>query len=117
MEITRVGGTGEINRVTGESPVRITNENVSKDPTVPIEIQHHVEKPDLDRAVKKMNDVFEALSTHLKFTYHEGTKQYYVSIVNEITNEVVREIPPKKFLDMVAYMEKQMKGIFVDETK
>lgn len=118
MEITRVGNTSDFPQISKGLSGHASNGTCEVDAeqqNQPAAVK--VSKEDLDAAVKKMNEVFDALSTHLKFTFHEGTGKYYVSIVNEVTHETVREIPPKKFLDMVAYFEKQMKGIFVDAKK
>ncbi|MFB4165230.1 flagellar protein FlaG [Alteribacillus sp. JSM 102045] len=45
---------------------------------------------------------------------HEDLDRIYVQVLERETEEVVREIPPEKFLDMVASMLEQV-GILVDE--
>lgn len=76
--------------------------------------EENVKREEIDAAVKEMNHVFQAVNTHVKFTVHEDTNRFYVQVIDDVTNEVIREIPPKKFLDMVAAMEKYL-GLFVDE--
>ena len=66
--------------------------------------------------VKGMNDFLVPMNTSLKFTMHDELQEYFVQIVDEATNEVIREIPPKKFLDMYAAMAEFM-GLFVDEKR
>ncbi|PTQ50977.1 MAG: hypothetical protein BLITH_1215 [Brockia lithotrophica] len=56
---------------------------------------------------------FEARRTHLRFEWHEELREYYVRVVDDATNEVIREIPPKKWLDLVAYMLEHL-GLLVD---
>jgi len=70
-------------------------------------------KENLDKVINSMNDFLRASNSHLKFQYHDGLKEYYVSIVDDITNEVVKEIPPKKLLDMYAAMTDYL-GLLVD---
>lgn len=70
----------------------------------------------LRQAVDGLNEAFEVVRTHLRFRLHEDTHRYYVEIVDTLANEVVREVPPKRFLDMVADMY-QFMGIIVDEKR
>lgn len=64
--------------------------------------------------VNKMNEMLEVNQSASKFIYHEGLERYYVTVVNKETDEVVKEIPPKKFLDAF-YEMKKMLGLIVDE--
>ncbi|WP_121444153.1 flagellar protein FlaG [Brockia lithotrophica] len=56
---------------------------------------------------------FETRRTHLRFVWHEELREYYVRVVDDATNEVIREIPPKKWLDLVAHMLEHL-GLLVD---
>ncbi|WP_234028538.1 flagellar protein FlaG [Lentibacillus sp. Marseille-P4043] len=69
---------------------------------------------DVKSVLSKLNDFMEPLRTNLKFEYHEKLDEYYVTIVNPKTDEVIKEIPPKKMLDMYAAMAEFM-GLLVDE--
>ncbi|MFZ5968970.1 MAG: flagellar protein FlaG [Bacillota bacterium] len=66
------------------------------------------------KAIEKANKDVVMDHTSLKFSIHEGTKQIMVKIVDSETQEVVKEIPPEKILDMVAYMIENT-GLFVDK--
>lgn len=68
----------------------------------------------VETAVNKINDFIEPLKTNLKFEYHEKLHEYYVTIVNPNTDEVIKEIPPKKMLDMYASMAEYM-GFLIDK--
>lgn len=68
----------------------------------------------IQSTVEKLNQFNDPEKTNLKFVYHEDLHEYYVTVVNPITDEVVREIPPKKLLDMFAAMEDYM-GLLIDE--
>lgn len=74
-----------------------------------------VRKEDVQDAVGKINEFIDPLQTNLRFVYHEDLNEYYVTVVNPMTDEVVREIPPKKILDMYAAMN-NIVGIVVDES-
>ncbi|CDF58027.1 flagellar protein FlaG [Thermobrachium celere] len=75
----------------------------------------NLNKNQLVDAVEKANKIFSE-STHLKFEIHEKTNDVIVKIVNDDTGEVIKEIPPKKILDMVAKMC-ELAGVIVDEKR
>lgn len=61
-----------------------------------------------------MNKFLETTNTELRFKYHDELKTYYVTLINSKTEEVVREIPSKKLMDMYAAM-RDFVGLFVDK--
>lgn len=73
-----------------------------------------VHKSDVETVVNKINEFIEPLRTNLKFQFHEKLNEYYVTVVNPLTDEVIKEIPPKKMLDMYAEMAELM-GIMIDQ--
>ncbi|MEL4024111.1 flagellar protein FlaG [Lysinibacillus endophyticus] len=75
-----------------------------------------ITKEKLHQAVDSINEIFEINNKNLKFVYHEGLKQYFVQLVDTNTEEVVREIPPKKLLDAFYEMQKLV-GMIVDEKR
>lgn len=95
------------NRTQGEpqsQPKELTSqENGSTQPT----------KKELHDIINGINNMLIPSHTSSKFVFHEKLNDYYVQVVDDQTNEVVREIPSKKFLDMYADMLDFM-GIFVN---
>lgn len=83
-------------------------------PIPSLESEPEVSKEKLQQAVDAVNDFFENNHSELKFLFHEGLEQYYVQLVNSETEEVVREIPSKKLLDVYYEMQKLV-GMIVDE--
>lgn len=71
-------------------------------------------KVKVQEAVNKMNEMLEVNHSTSKFMYHEGLERYYVTVVNRDTEEIVKEIPPKKLLDAFYEMQKML-GMIVDE--
>ena len=65
-------------------------------------------------AVNKMNEMLDVNNSSSKFMYHEGLERYYVTVVDRETEEVVKEIPPKRLLDAFYEMQKML-GMIVDE--
>ncbi|MFT8321005.1 MAG: flagellar protein FlaG [Bacillus sp. (in: firmicutes)] len=68
----------------------------------------------LNDIVQGMNEFMEPSHTSVKFQLHEKLNEYYVTIVDDVTDEVVKEIPSKKFLDMYAAMT-EFVGLVVDK--
>jgi flagellar protein FlaG len=61
-----------------------------------------------------MNKFLQASHTSLKFELHEELNEYYVTLVDDVTQEVVKEIPSKKLLDVYAAMTEFL-GLMVDK--
>lgn len=67
-------------------------------------------------AIQKANKAIMGANTRFEFSIHEKTKEIVVKVINSDTNEVIREIPNEKILDMVAKMW-EMAGLIVDERR
>lgn len=68
----------------------------------------------LIEAVQAGNKELKKLETNLRFSIHEKTHQVMVKIVNSETEEVIREIPSEKIIDLVASIMERA-GILVDK--
>lgn len=68
----------------------------------------------VQKSIELLNRTMKSYNTELHFTLHEKSGEYMVKIVNTKDNSVIREIPPKKVLDMVAYF-KEVLGLVVDK--
>lgn len=71
-------------------------------------------KERLADTVDKLNSFLEPGRRNLKFELHDKLEKYYVTVVDSETSEIIKEIPPKKLLDMYAAMAEFM-GILVDK--
>ncbi len=60
-----------------------------------------------------MNKFLESVDTQLRFKMHDELHEYYVTIVDSKTDEVIKEIPSKKLMDMHAEMKKFL-GLMID---
>lgn len=63
--------------------------------------------------VESMNNFLSSADSQLKFVFHEQLNQYYVTIVDSKTDEVIREIPSKKLMDIHAAM-REFVGLLID---
>ncbi|WP_338751548.1 flagellar protein FlaG [Bacillus sp. FJAT-52991] len=78
------------------------------------DVQSQPSKAEMERVIQGMNDFLKPSNLHVKFEFHDELEEYYVTMVNDVTQEVIREIPSRKLLDMYAAMTKYL-GILVDE--
>lgn len=70
---------------------------------------------DLKDAKEIMNKLLKKYKSHIEYeTYDKFKAVTIIKIVDTDTKEVIKEIPPKKLLDMVAKMC-EMAGIMIDE--
>lgn len=109
-------------QVTESASVATTD---AQNPQQPLSVAHltNFEKRELPisekvviDAIERANKAILGANTRFEFAIHDKTKEIMVKIINADTNEVIREIPPEKTLDMVAKMW-EMAGIMIDERR
>jgi len=76
--------------------------------------QSYLNENRITEAMEKSNKNLQMDKTRLKFSIHDETKQIMVKIIDNRTNQVVKEIPPEKIVDLVASMIERL-GLIVDE--
>ncbi|MFC0559292.1 flagellar protein FlaG [Halalkalibacter alkalisediminis] len=113
MEVSRGLPSSIIQGVQTDRNVGNSTEikNVSKQPSI---TTSQMNKENIQDKIDSINQFMKTSNTNLKFSLHEELNEYYVAIVDELTNDVIKEIPPKKLLDMFASMKKTI-GIFIDK--
>lgn len=90
--------------------------------TVEFPAQVQDQQPDTERmvltkdkvidAIEQANSKLEIHDTRLEFSIHEETNEIMIKVYRD--DQLIREVPPEKILDMVAkFME--MAGLLVDE--
>lgn len=81
--------------------------HLSKDEQIPLPAEK------AKKMTESINRFIETTNTNLRFQFHEDLKEYYVTIVDSKTNELVKEIPSKKLMDIYAAM-RDFLGLMVD---
>lgn len=76
--------------------------------------EHRPSEATIDDAVSKANRRME--HTRCEYSYHKETNRVSIKVIDDATDEVIREIPPEKSLDMLQKMW-EMAGILVDEKR
>lgn len=73
-----------------------------------------VSKEELSELIKSLNEFMDTSSASLEFKFHEKLDEYYAQIIDKNTKQVIREIPPKKMLDIFAAMKDYL-GLLIDK--
>lgn len=75
---------------------------------------HKPSEATVDDAVKRANLKME--HTRCEYSYHKKTNRVSIKVIDRDTDEVIREIPPEKSLDMLQKMW-ELAGMLVDEKR
>ncbi|WP_083671618.1 flagellar protein FlaG [Viridibacillus sp. FSL H7-0596] len=68
----------------------------------------------VQKAIDSLNEFMTMQNHSSKFVMHDGLDRYFVQVIDAETEEVIREIPPRKLLDAFYTMQKFL-GMIVDE--
>ena len=66
----------------------------------------------IDSAISKMNA--EMAKTRCAYAYDEDTKRITIKVYDDETDELIREVPPEKSLEVLKKVW-EMAGIMIDE--
>ena len=77
-------------------------------------VRCEVTREEVEQATEDLNRMLEHINQRLSFKVHEGSERMIVYVIDKETNEVVRELPPEKFLDTIAKI-REFIGILFDE--
>lgn len=69
---------------------------------------------DIKKSVDKLNKLFEDKSTYVEYEVYGKSKSVTIKILDHKTKEVIKEIPPKKLIDMVDKLC-ELAGVFIDQ--
>jgi flagellar protein FlaG len=68
------------------------------------------------KAIERANKALEGINRHFEYSVHQKTGEVIIKVINQETDEVVREIPNEKFLDMMAKLQ-ELVGLNIDEKR
>lgn len=67
-------------------------------------------------AIDKVNQKIVPTKTRCEYSYHEETKRVSIKVIDQSTEEVIKEIPPEEALDMLSKVW-ELAGLLVDERR
>lgn len=121
MEVTGMGQGGQLplklSTGTSGTTAGVYNNEVSEllqNRTVQKVNQENITVKNAKDAADEANKIMNENQTHLKFEIYGKFNDIVVQVLDDNTNEVIKEVPPKKIIDMV---EKfcELSGFFMDE--
>lgn len=71
-----------------------------------------IDNESVKKVIEKLNVQFP--NAEAKFGIHEATNRVMITLVDKETQEVIKEIPPEKTLDMIV-KRMELAGVLVDE--
>lgn len=74
----------------------------------------NIDSEDTKKAVDKLNKLLEDAPTHLEYEIYGKLNSVMIKVVDDNTKEVIKEIPPKKIVDMVDKLC-ELAGLFMDK--
>ncbi|WHX48719.1 flagellar protein FlaG [Paenibacillus woosongensis] len=90
--------------------------NLANEASLEVNTDKRKNNPDktIPELVDMMNKKLEELGTHIQVKVHDKTNTIMVLVMQDETNEIIREIPSEKMLDMLYNITRRV-GLFVDE--
>lgn len=73
-----------------------------------------LETEDAKELTQALNKFFQSMNADLHFEIHEDTQRMIVQLVNTAEQKVLKEFPPRDFLDMVAKIREYV-GALLDK--
>jgi len=111
VQVTRSSGASSMEKEVREvAPVQAVSDETKKSAESSERMMPTEKAIEL---VDNMNSFLASADSQLKFVFHNELNEYYVTIVDSKTDEVIREIPSKKLMDIHAGMLDLM-GLLVD---
>ena len=106
-----------ITRVDGPAPRYVVPSRGDRADGKPVERPRAEEKPPPARDGREPDLKFtlRTVDADARFSIHEATRSVIVTIVDRRTGEVIREIPSRRYLDLVAAISG--KGTILDEKR
>lgn len=89
--------------------VRLVVDRKEETPTA----REEVPREEVEKTTEKLNRLMGLIEKRLKFSVHEESKRIMVKVIDQETGDVLREIPPKKVLDLLSSFT-EAAGIFID---
>ncbi|MNC44911.1 flagellar protein FlaG [compost metagenome] len=75
-----------------------------------------VSESTLTKAIEKANKALEPVYRRFEYSIHEKTGEVLVKVIDQGNDQVIREIPNEKFLDLMAKLQ-ELIGLNIDEKR
>lgn len=87
----------------------------STTPTSASAVENTPQTTPADLAVSFDNTLVELFDTRLSFNYDERIHRVVVRVLNNGTEEVIRQIPPEHLVDLLAKFQQDLRGLLLNQ--
>ncbi|MDD3298653.1 MAG: flagellar protein FlaG [Firmicutes bacterium] len=117
--VTKIDGNPaeqQVNGIKSQKPGDIAKSSTPKEdrwanPGAAVEVS--LGEQEIIDAIERANKALQGVDRRFEFSIHDKTREIMVKVINDETDEIIREIPPEKILDMVAKIW-ELAGLMVD---
>ncbi|MBE6068665.1 MAG: flagellar protein FlaG [Clostridium lundense] len=114
VKVLSQGGQRDFGISLKSSNEMTTNNDNAINKDVNNNLEKEIKSSEVEKAADKLNKLFEDKNTHVEYELYGKSKRMTIKIVDSNTKEVVKEIPPRKLIDMVDKLC-ELAGLFMDE--
>jgi uncharacterized FlaG/YvyC family protein len=82
----------------------------------PQTVQRELSRDEVSEIVDRLNNGVKDMHERMSFSYNEKTQRIIVKVLDNETNEVVREIPSKEAIKLLEHIQDFL-GMLVDESR
>ncbi|SCZ77819.1 flagellar protein FlaG [Acidaminobacter hydrogenoformans] len=68
----------------------------------------------MEKVLRDANDMMQGSATHFEFKIHEKSGEIIVKLIEDETNQVIREIPSEKLVEIISNLQ-ELVGLCVDQ--
>lgn len=76
--------------------------------------QEPVSRKDLSELVEELSDLVQSVRRELKFSVDEDSGRTVIRVIDSVTGELVRQIPPEEVLTLVGRFREDQAGLVME---
>jgi flagellar protein FlaG len=76
--------------------------------------REEIPREEVEKTTEKLNRLMGIIDKRLSFSVHEESHRVMVKVIDQVTGDVINEIPPKKILDLLSSFTK-LAGLVLDK--
>ena len=78
------------------------------------QLDKNIDQDDIMQAIKQANKALEGTNRRFEYSVHEQSNTIMIKVINSDTDEIIREIPPERILNLIAKLW-ELAGLIVDK--
>ena len=112
--MTTVKSASRVQFEAGHVGLKESDENVLNRQKTDKPLSKNIAQDDIMQAIKQANKALEGTNRRFEYSVHEQTNTIMIKVINSDTDEIIREIPPERILNLIAKLW-ELAGLIVDK--